>query len=263
MEQAPLTIERSELQRRVELAFAKLDRTDGLRAPCHIPGLFSDLVRGFDCRAFEAQAFAQGRIAPGRTEGPYGGVWYQGDTSYHAWLEDDADRVETRRSSPASFLSTTRLPLPRWALELQQELLLRLHDDVDFGWSAEMFFSREGHASMGPHADNDDVFTVQLHGEKRWRVEAVSLDRLGVLVEEAALSRDGPWSAWHFSPGQRADLVAPQCFLLRPGDFLATPAFALHEVTAVGGPRSLSFNVSICREQAWGAYRQGRAGRTG
>jgi hypothetical protein len=250
---------RRELHRRVDEALTKLDRAGGLRAPCHLPGLFADLVGGFDCDRFEAHVFAEGRIAPGRTDGPYGGVWYQGDTSYHAWFDDDAPRVDTRRASPLSFLSTTRLPLPPWALELQQELLVRLYDDGEFGWSAEIFFSREGSASLGAHADNDDVFTVQLYGEKRWRVDPVSLDRLEALVEQGALSRDGPQSAWHFAAGRPADLLAPQLFHLRPGDFLATPAFALHEVSATGGPRSLSFNVSICREQAWTARQQGRS----
>jgi JmjC domain len=260
MEQPASHAGRLELRRRVDEALTKLDRAGGLRAPCHLPGLFADLVRGFDCDAFEARIFAEGRIAPGRTEGPYGGVWYQGDTSYHAWFDDDASRVHTRRATPLSFLSTTRLPLPRWALELQQELLTRLYEDSDFGWSAEIFFSREGQASMGAHADNDDVFTVQLHGEKRWRVDPVSLNRLEVLIKDGALSRDGPQSAWHFAAGRPADLVEPQLFHLRPGDFLATPAFALHEVSATGAAHSLSFNVSICREQTWEAWQQGRSG---
>src|SRR5262245_38205970 len=257
MEQPASHGEHLALRGRIDEGLTRLDRAGGLRAPCHFPGLFADLVRGFDCEAFEARIFAEGRIAPGRTEGPYGGVWYQGDTSYHAWFDDDATRVQTRQTSPRSFLSTTRLPLPRWALELQQELLARLYEDSDFGWSAEIFFSREGQASMGAHADNDDVFTVQLHGEKRWRVDTVSLDRLAVLVAQGALSRDGPQSAWHFAAGRQADLVAPRLFHLRPGDFLATPAFALHEVTATGGTRSLSFNVSVCREQTWEAWQQG------
>ncbi len=142
-------------------------------------------------------------------------------------------------------------------------LLLRLHDVADFGWSAELFFSREGQASMGPHADDDDVFTVQLHGEKLWRVDAVSLDRLQGLVEDGRLGRDGPWSAWHFAPGRAADFAAPTVFHVRAGDFLATPAFALHEVRAVGQGRSLSFNVSMCREQLWEAHTRCVGGQAG
>lgn len=254
------------LGRRVEELFARLGPADeDLRAPVHVPGAFADLVAGFDFDAFEARIASEARIAPGRHDLPAasGGVYYQGDTSYHAWYEDEAEQLVDRKGSPDSFRTTTRLPLPEWALDLQQEILRRVYVPGRFGWSTEIFYSREGAASMGAHADNDDVYTIQLYGEKIWLVAPYSLETIAEFVDAGVLLRDGPESAWHFAEGRRRALDKAQVFHMRPGDFLATPPFALHHVTATGAAvRSLSFNVSVCREEVWERFLTQRGGRS-
>lgn len=239
--------------RRAESIVARLDLgPDGLRRPQHLPGALADLVAGFDVDAFEAEARRSERMAPGRTDGYLtDAVLYQGDTSYHAWVDGDEERVAQRRRDPAAWASTATLPLPRWALDLQQELLVRLYDARAFGWSAEVFYSFQAGASMGVHADNDDVFTVQLWGAKTWEIAPASLPALHEHVARGRVHRDGPQDAWHFVPGQAPTLVEPLRLTLRAGDFLATPAFALHRVEATEDRRSVSFNVSICREEVW------------
>src|SRR5215471_13885973 len=155
------------LAERVRALVARLDLgPDGLRAPVHIPGAFADLVADFDIDAFEAEATASHRLAIGRTDGHVGDttVMYQGDTSYHAWFDEDRAMVAARHDDPRAWATTATLPLPQWALGVQEALLLQLFDRRAFGWSAEMFYSFQPGASMGLHADNDDVFTVQLFG---------------------------------------------------------------------------------------------------
>ena len=234
---------------------------DVIDEPLHVPGAFADLAAGFDVRAFEERAFGDGRLAPGRHDLPAasGGVYYQGETSYHAWFDDEREAVRER--APASFAATTRLPLPRWALDVQQQLLVRLYQPGRFGWSTELFYSRERAASMGAHADNDDVFTVQLAGTRTWTIAPRSLEAIDALLAEGAVVRDGPESAWHFVPERRRPLTTGRRFTLAPGDLLVTPAFALHHVVGDGDDdgRSLAFNVSVCREEVWEAHRAASA----
>lgn len=240
---------------RIQRLLASLQLPSQILEPVHLPGVFADLAAGFDCDDFERRAMAQGRLTDGRYGEPEvsGGVYYQGDTSYHAWHQDEVEHLESRQQSIANLTATTRLPLPDWALALQQELLAQVHRSDAFGWSSELFFSKTPRASLGVHADNDDVYTVQLFGEKEWRVGPTSLELLRDLLESGALFRTGPQSAWHSPPDRpKVPLREARTIHLVPGDFLITPAFALHEVTAVGAePRSLSFNVSICREELW------------
>lgn len=238
---------------RVERLLDHLDLGQhGLRAPCHLPGLFADLAADFNCDAFAARAARDGRMAPGRSDGYGEAVFYQGDGSYHAWFEGDAERVEQRRAGPETWASTSTLPLPQWALLVQQLLLTRLYRPGEFGWSTELFFSQQPCASIGAHFDNDDVFTVQLYGIKHWEVDPVDRAWLRDLEQAGAVSRDGPQSAWHFAANRLPEPRAPLRIALAPGDFVAVPAFALHRVTAADAPpRSVSFNVSICREEHW------------
>jgi hypothetical protein len=252
------------LAERVRALVARLDLgPDGLRAPVHIPGAFADLVAGFDIDAFEAEATASHRLTMARTDGYVGDtmVMYQGDTSYHAWFDEDRDRVAARHNDPRAWAATATLPLPKWALAVQEALVLQLFDRSAFGWSTEMFYSFQPSASMGLHADNDDVFTVQLFGAKHWLVGPVDLGDLHRHEIAGHLHRAGPEDTWHFDPGKAPTLPAPWHVTVRAGDFLATPAFALHHVTAAADPaRSVAFNVSLCREEVWRRFVDDRTG---
>ena len=241
------------LTKRVDRILASVDLgAHGLRSPCYLPGVFADLAEDFDFEAFALRAEREGRMAPGRNDGYGDSVLYQGDGSYHAWFEGDVDRVAERSAGPETWARNATLPLPGWALLLQQILLTRLYRPDSFGWSTEIFYSRQARASIGAHFDNDDVFTVQLHGRKLWEVDPVDRTWLRTLERTGEVSRDGPQSAWHFAADRIPEPRAPLRITLAPGDFLAVPAFALHRVTAADTPpRSVSFNVSICREDHW------------
>lgn len=226
-----------------------LDADGLLRAPVYLPGLFAPEARAFHAERFAERIAEQRRIALAHPALGYGNVWYQGETSYHAWFEDEVEHIEER--SPDGFAATTTLPLPAWAIAVQQRLLQRLYRGA-FGWSVEMFWTDATGASIGAHADNDDVYTIQVHGRKRWQVDPVDLARLTALEREGVFVREGPHDAWHAPPDADPPFRAPLEQVLEPGDFFAIPAFALHRVEALAGqPRSLAFNASICQEQVY------------
>lgn len=252
--------EAAELRRRIDHAIASLPLgEDGLLgAPVHIPGLFAPEARAFQPEAFAQRIAEQRRVALAHPALGYGNVWYQGETSYHAWFEDEVERIGER--SPQSFAATTTLPLPAWAIAAQERLLERLYRGA-FGWSVELFWTDAAGASIGAHADNDDVYTVQVLGRKHWRVDPVNLPRLRALEAAGVLQREGPHDAWHAPPDADPAFLSPLDVVLEPGDLFAIPAFALHRVEALAdNPRSLAFNASICQEQVYERWTGDSAG---
>ncbi len=84
-------------------------------------------------------------------------------------------------------------------------------------------FATDG-GGVGPHFDSYDVFLLQMHGQRRWRISAqTSLD----LVENMPLKilRD-------FKPEQE--------FVLNPGDMLYLPPRYAHDGVAIGECTTLS-----------------------
>ena len=78
-------------------------------------------------------------------------------------------------------------------------------------------FATDG-GGVGPHVDSYDVFLLQVHGTRRWRI---------VAPRPAALLPDAPLKIL-------ADFEAEQSCLLEPGDMLYLPPGWAHEGTAVG-----------------------------
>jgi 50S ribosomal protein L16 3-hydroxylase len=78
-------------------------------------------------------------------------------------------------------------------------------------------FATDG-GGVGPHVDSYDVFLLQVHGKRRWRIAAPA---------PAVLLPDAPLRIL-------ADFKAQQTWLLEPGDMLYLPPGWAHEGTAVG-----------------------------
>ena len=78
-------------------------------------------------------------------------------------------------------------------------------------------FASDG-GGVGPHVDSYDVFLLQVHGRRRWRIAA---PRPAVPLADAPLKI-------------LADFQAQQTWLLEPGDMLYLPPGWAHEGTAVG-----------------------------
>lgn len=212
-----------------------------MQKPYYKPKVFTDLAVTFNVEEFR-QKLSGSKLTQG-----YGNVWYSVDQHL-----DEGSWDSAKKASPA---------LPEWAQEVQRRLLAALYWPEAYGWAAEFFWSVEAQASLGVHIDNDDVYTVQLYGRKKWLIDPVNLEWLEQLSNSGAIWREGPWEAWISSGDEPLRFTSPTTIELGPGDVLALPTFALHHVvTADDGP-SLSFNTSICQEQVWTEFLAGRGKR--
>jgi ribosomal protein L16 Arg81 hydroxylase len=94
-------------------------------------------------------------------------------------------------------------------------------------------------SSLGAHFDMTDVFTLQLFGERRWIIdEEVQLENVRSQV------RDPNWSSDHELNFQSSTRE----FVLRPGDALYVPAYAVHRVMGVNWSVSLSLGLRTFNE---------------
>ena len=213
----------------------------GLTAVMHHAGAFSGQLNPEDLpEMFDAIR----RAGPTQGNGP---VWYL-DDEHHG----------TGEFSEESFYAEVALPLPGWAQRLQRHMLSRLCVDSMYGWSAVLFWASTAGATVNEHVDNEDVYTVQLCGEKRWLIDRPSLSRLSGLVAEGAMARLNPSESWVRNQPAPVEFDDPLDITMRPGDFLAMPALSLHHVETITTGPNVSFNVSICQEKDWAAFASGR-----
>jgi hypothetical protein len=94
-------------------------------------------------------------------------------------------------------------------------------------------------STLGAHYDHSHVFNIQLHGERRWVVENE------VRIEQRlAASRDA-----NFRQKKLLEMEgARQEIVMRPGDVLYVPAYAVHAVTGVTWSVSLSLGLRAYKE---------------
>jgi len=155
------------------------------------------------------------------------------DQLFHMATRDD---VETRlvshfnRRWQVERGPFAQLPAPekkRWTLLLQgvnlhddgaDQLLRRFRFIPDARLDDLMISYASDGGGVGPHFDSYDVFLLQAHGRRRWRIGAQT-DL--TLVEGAALK-----ILKHFTPEQE--------FVLEPGDMLYLPPHYAHDGVALG-----------------------------
>lgn len=134
----------------------------------------------------------------------------------------------TLRHGPLPRRSLPSLAQPDWTLLVQgldlhvdaaRELLSRFRfvpqarlDDVMVSWAAEG-------GGVGPHVDSYDVFLVQVHGRRRWRIAPPGDGRLRPGLPVKILADFRPVQEWELSPG----------------DMLYLPPGWEHDGDAVGG----------------------------
>jgi len=94
-------------------------------------------------------------------------------------------------------------------------------------------------SQLGSHYDTTHVFTVQLLGERKWRVDTeVQLDAVIGLLRQPGWSPAKPVA----HPGATCEIT------LRAGDALYVPAYAVHKVTGVSWSVSLSLGLRAFNE---------------
>lgn len=115
------------------------------------------------------------------------------------------------------------------------DALLRRFDFLPYARLDDLMvsYATDG-GGVGPHFDSYDVFLLQGHGQRRWRIGA---QRDLELVEEAPLK-----ILKHFQPSQE--------WVLEPGDMLYLPPRYAHDGVAIGecSTYSIGFRAPAARE---------------
>jgi len=140
----------------------------------------------------------------------------------------------TRRSLPAMTQS-------RWTLLVQgldlhvpaaSELLQRFRFVPDARLDDLMISYATDGGGVGPHFDSYDVFLLQVHGQRKWRIGP---------LKDASLQPDVPLKILsHFEPEQE--------WVLEPGDMLYLPPSWGHDGIAVGECMTCSIGFRVPEE---------------
>jgi 50S ribosomal protein L16 3-hydroxylase len=124
-------------------------------------------------------------------------------------IQRDAGRWKLRRG-PLSRRGLPPVSRPEWTLLVQgldlhldaaRELLSRFRfvpdarlDDLMVSWASDG-------GGVGPHTDSYDVFLLQIHGRRRWRIGPVKNDALVPDLPLRILSDFEPDEEWVLEPG--------------------------------------------------------------
>ena len=65
------------------------------------------------------------------------------------------------------------------------------------------------------------------------------------------IKRHGALGEWNAAKHHSMEFTQPLEVCMKPGDFLAVPAFSVHQVQATEDGMHLSISVSINQEQVW------------
>ena len=93
------------------------------------------------------------------------------------------------------------------------------------------YLTPPGNQGFNTHYDDHDVFIVQVHGEKQWRLYAKPVEN--------------PYSGEGFKAGVHSPGEIQQEFLLRAGDCLYIPRGLMHDASVHGDDLSLHITVGL------------------
>ena len=162
-------------------------------------------------------------------------------------LEKDGDRPWEARLGPFDEEAFGILPETHWTLLVQDvdkhvPAVARLLEPFRFipDWRVDdvMVSYAPDQGSVGPHIDDYDVFLVQAHGRRRWRIHTRPVDEDDYI----------PGLDLRILP----DFEAEHDWLLEPGDVLYMPPNVAHWGTAEGEcmTYSVGFRAPALRELA-------------
>jgi hypothetical protein len=148
------------------------------------------------------------------------------------------------------------LNLAEWPItQLAKNELLKYAKKIvkeTLSYNVGVFWTKTHGSSLGGHFDDDQVYTFQLFGEKKWVIDSQNLDRLLSLIKDdkvQAISNIKDFNSsetWVRAKGKSAiEFQNPNTVILQPGDLLITPAYSLHKVTSVS-EKTLSMNIGVC-----------------
>jgi 50S ribosomal protein L16 3-hydroxylase len=142
----------------------------------------------------------------------------------------------TRRSLPS--LSKSHWTLLVQGVDLHDDPVAQLRDQFRFIPDARlddvMISYATDQGGVGPHFDSYDVFLLQVHGQRRWRISQ---------QQDLSLREDTPLKVLrHFK--------AQDSWVLNPGDMLYLPPHCAHEGVALGECMTYSIGFKADTPQA-------------
>jgi hypothetical protein len=162
------------------------------------------------------------------------------------------ENINTNLQSKEKFVCELDLPL-----NLQLKNLLYSIASIivtkPTNWNVGLFWCEEKGASLGSHFDDDEVYTIQVIGEKEWVIDGSNADYLKELISSKRvkpISAENSFSSsetWIKNHKKELRFFNPKRIIMKPGDLLVTPAYALHKVTSISDADNLSINVGITR----------------
>jgi hypothetical protein len=207
-----------------------------IKSSLHCPGLFSGLVTAhFDFDSFRKS------VKPGVFHSDNGSVWSR-------FIEN----IDRKLPREAVFLDELELPI---TLNIKYAIYLLASKIITekANWNVGIFWSRGEMATLGNHFDDDEVYTIQLHGNKEWIVDHQDIEYLCSLVTRGIVkpisSPETFTSSETWIKAHKEIILAfksPQSFLVAPGDLLITPSYTLHNVRSLS-TNSVSINIGISR----------------
>ena len=142
-------------------------------------------------------------------------------------IQDSTSGRWRMRAGPLARRSLPSLKQSHWSLlvqgvDLHNDSVAALRDQFRFIPDArldDVMISYATHqGGVGPHFDSYDVFLLQVHGQRRWRISQ---------QKDLSLRDDTPLKILrHFKP--------EETWVLEPGDMLYLPPHCAHEGVAVG-----------------------------
>ncbi len=142
-------------------------------------------------------------------------------------IQDSTSGHWRMRPGPLARRSLPSLKQSHWSLlvqgvDLHNDSVAALRDQFRFIPDARlddvMISYATDQGGVGPHFDSYDVFLLQVHGQRRWRISQ---------QKDLSLQDDTPLKILrHFK--------AQETWLLEPGDMLYLPPHCAHEGVAVG-----------------------------
>lgn len=205
----------------------------GVQAPLDRAALFA--LAGEE--AVESRLIVQQRLAQAQA-GKVGKVGKVGKGAKAGEQARADDAGWSLKHGPLSRRSLPPLTQPGWTLLVQgldlhvpaaHELLQRFRFVPDARLDDLMISYATDGGGVGPHYDSYDVFLLQVHGQRRWRVGKLKDDSLQPDVPLKILS--------HFEPEDE--------HLLEPGDMLYLPPMWAHDGVAQGECMTCSIGFRV------------------
>lgn len=210
-----------------------------IRTALHYRGLFSELVSNY----FDFPSF-RNLIKPEAFHSDNGTVWSM-------FIEN----IDMKLPCELDFQDKADLPIDS-NLKIALYLLASKIIIGKANWNVGIFWSRGKMATLGNHFDDDEVYTIQLCGSKEWILDCQDIERLNSLIgfkmvkpisSPETFSSSETWVKAHGH--DELTFRNPTAFVVKPGDLLVTPAYALHNVRSLSC-NSVSLNIGICRKGA-------------